>query len=46
LLYFQVWAQRSCLLKVPEPITLFRMPLIMLLPAELLLAKIEVSTYF
>ena len=44
LLYFQVWAQRSCLLKVPEPITLFRMPLIMLLPAELLLLEFPPST--
>ena len=44
MLYFQVWAQRSCLLKVPEPITLFRMPLIILLPAELLLLEFPPST--
>lgn len=30
--------------KVPEPITLFRMPLIMLLPAELLLLEFPPST--
>ena len=32
------------MLKVPEPITLFRMPLIILLPAELLLLEFPPST--